>query len=298
MPKHLSTLGVVLMVVLGLCVLTGWLSSAEAVIIVRSASVQNGVAVVDGGNAARNARIYWEDSLVTQANNGGNFTFQGSVPAECVGSLHEGDPAAAMTVALANCEPVSEPPAPVPQTGQAQCWDPTATTSPVLIPCEEAGQDGDLQAGIPFPSPRFTERGDSTVRDHLTGLIWLKNANCFILPQLWADALQLVKTVASGTCGLSDGSAPGDWRLPHIKELESLVDLRFLGPSLSNAAGTRQWTSGDPFTGVVSGKYWSSTSVATNPTRAWTVDLSGHYTVEERKDEFGASPLWPVRGPE
>jgi len=32
--------------------------------------------------------------------------------------------------------------------------------------------------------------------------------------------------VASGNCGLSDGSAAGDWRLPNLRELESLVDLR------------------------------------------------------------------------
>jgi hypothetical protein len=127
------------MVVLGLCMLTGLLSSAEAVIMVRRAEVQNGVAVVQGGNAARSAAIYWESALVTQANNGGNFDFQGVVPADCVGSLHEGDPAAAIAVALANCGPVSDAPAPVPQTGQTQCWDAAGT----LIPCEGTGQDGD-----------------------------------------------------------------------------------------------------------------------------------------------------------
>jgi len=121
MPKHMLPLGAVLIVVLGLCGLTGLLSSAEAVITIKSASVQNGVAVVEGGNAARSASMYWEGALVTQANNGGNFAFQGFVPADCVGSLHEGDPAAAIAVALANCGPVSEAPAPVPQTGQTQC---------------------------------------------------------------------------------------------------------------------------------------------------------------------------------
>jgi hypothetical protein len=78
MQKYMSTWGVVLMVVLGLCVLMGLSSSAEAVIIVRSAAVVNGVAVVEGGNAARAAPIFWEGARVTQANNGGNFSFQGS----------------------------------------------------------------------------------------------------------------------------------------------------------------------------------------------------------------------------
>ena len=36
-----------------------------------------------------------------------------------------------------------------------------------------AGDDGDLQKGVPWPDPRFTDNGDGTVTDHLTGLIWL-----------------------------------------------------------------------------------------------------------------------------
>src|SRR5918992_5748088 len=170
MGKSMSTQGVVLMVVLGLCVLTGLSSSAEAVIVVRRAEVHNGVAIVQGGNAARSAAIYWESVLVTQANNGGNFDFQGVVPADCVGSLHEGDPAAAVAVALANCASISGAPAPVEQTGQTQCWD----TAGALIPCEGTGQDGDIQAGVAWPVPRFTDRGNGTVRDNLTGLIWLQ----------------------------------------------------------------------------------------------------------------------------
>jgi hypothetical protein len=246
MQKHMLKLGVVLIVALGLYGLTGWLSSAEAVIVVRRAAVQNGVAVIQGGNAARSAPIYWEGALVTQANNGGNFDFQGVVPADCVGSLHEGDPAAAIAVALANCGPVSGAPAPVPQTGQTLSY--------------AEGDDGDLQAGVPFPSPRFTDHGNGTVTDNLTGLIWLKNANCFgAMP--WAQALTVTNTLAHGTCGLADGSGGGDWRLPNVRELLSLIDYRFYHPALSNAAGTAQWTEDDPFLGVQSSDiYWTSTT--------------------------------------
>ena len=56
-------------------------------------------------------------------------------------------------------------PAPVPKTGQTTSY----TT----------GDDGDLEMGVPWPSPRFTDKGDGTVTDNLTGLIWLKDANCF-----------------------------------------------------------------------------------------------------------------------
>jgi hypothetical protein len=48
------------------------------------------------------------------------------------------------------------------------------------------GDDGDIQAGVPFPIPRFTDQGDGTVKDNLTHLIWLKNANCStISPADW-----------------------------------------------------------------------------------------------------------------
>ena len=41
------------------------------------------------------------------------------------------------------------------------------------------GDDGDLQKGVMWPVPRFTDNGSGTVTDNLTGLIWLKDANCF-----------------------------------------------------------------------------------------------------------------------
>ena len=59
---------------------------------------------------------------------------------------------------------------------------------------------------------------NGTVKDTVTGLIWLKNANCFGLIS-WADANIKAGALASGQCGLADGSKPGDWRLPTLDEL-------------------------------------------------------------------------------
>src|SRR5262245_6995997 len=58
---------------------------------------------------------------------------------------------------------------------------------------------------------------NGTVKDMQTGLIWLKNANCFGLTN-WADANIKAAALASGQCGLADGSKPGDWRLPTLEE--------------------------------------------------------------------------------
>ena len=41
------------------------------------------------------------------------------------------------------------------------------------------GDDGDLEKGVTWPNPRFTNNGNGTVTDNLTGLIWLRNANAF-----------------------------------------------------------------------------------------------------------------------
>ena len=42
-----------------------------------------------------------------------------------------------------------------------------------------AGDDGDLQQGVTWPDPRFRDNSDGTITDYLTGLMWLKDANCF-----------------------------------------------------------------------------------------------------------------------
>ena len=61
-----------------------------------------------------------------------------------------------------------------PKTGQTLCYDSLGA----VVPCAGTGQDGEIKAGVAWPSPRFTDNSNGTVTDNLTGLIWLKNANC------------------------------------------------------------------------------------------------------------------------
>jgi len=166
----------------------------------------------------------------------------------------------------------STAPAPVPKTGQTES----------VLP----GDDGDWQQGVTWPDPRFTDNGDGTVTDNLTGLIWLKNANCFNA-LVWADALQASNDLADGQCGLVDESIPGDWRLPNIKELLSLIDYSNAEPALPT---------GDLFTGVLAGLYWSSTSVTTDVVEgaAWTVEVWYGLTFPIFTDS--GADVWPVRG--
>ena len=183
----------------------------------------------------------------------------------------------------------------VAKTGQTQCWD----TGGALIPCAGTGQDGQHQAGIEpavaaifgtaYNTPawtgvRFTDNGDGTVTDNLTALIWLKNANCFGARN-WANALSDANALASGSCGLSDGSIAGGWRLPNANELHSLIDLAQSDPALP---------AGHPFTGVQLNLYWTSTTVDYQPAGVVVVAMSNGAPIGAVKGGF--LYVWPVRG--
>jgi hypothetical protein len=161
--------------------------------------------------------------------------------------------------------------APVPKTGQ---------TTP-----SAAGDDGTWQKGVASPTPRFTDNGNGTVTDKLTGLIWMRNANAFGA-QTWADALSAANGLADSSGDLSDGSKAGDWRLPNVRELQSLVDYCRWNPALP---------AGHPFTNVVSSYYWSSTSYASDPsTTVWVVYFFDGYVYSN--DQSSNCHVWCVRG--
>ena len=146
--------------------------------------------------------------------------------------------------------------------------------------------DGVLQKGIAWPSPRFTDNGNGTVTDNLTGLIWLKNANCFGT-RTWANALNDANTLNSGECGLTDGSVEGDWRMPNINEMESLINV--------GAANTATWLNTQGFSSAQGNWYWSSTANARGPINdAWYVRML--YGETDLGNKGGSSAyIWPVR---
>ncbi len=167
-----------------------------------------------------------------------------------------------------------------------------------------AGDDGDLEKGVAWPSPRFTDNSNGTVTDNLTGLIWLKNASCANATRNWATALTDVAqlntngTMNSNNCGdtSNGGSHQTDWRLPNVREQQSLVHYGVVNPAVPNTAGTGKWAAGDPFTGGQSDYYyfWTSTPYADITSLAWYVYLgSGNVYVGDKTSSFY---VWPVRG--
>ena len=135
-----------------------------------------------------------------------------------------------------------------------------------------------------WPNPRFTGNGNGTVTDNLTGLIWLKNANCWGSRNL-GNRLTNANGLASGSCGLTDGSSAGAWRLPNVREQQSLFDYGRHGPALP---------SGNPFTGVQSVRCWTDTTIAGRTSDAWYVDLYASSVDSDNKT--GSRLVWPVRG--
>jgi hypothetical protein len=168
---------------------------------------------------------------------------------------------------------------PVHRTGQTACWNDAGDP----VACAGTGQDGEYQAGA-SASPRFTDSSDGTVTDNLTKLIWLKDADCFG-NRSWGDALNVANTLATGSCGLTDGSAAGAWRLPNLKELQSLSDFGNFNPALP---------AGYPFIGVRDYVYWSSTSHVMAGGFGWYVSMADGTVSNAGKGN--AFAVWPVRG--
>ena len=122
-----------------------------------------------------------------------------------------------------------------------------------------------------------TDNGNGTVTDNFTKLIWLKDANCFGNIQ-WANALSNCNTLNSGECGLTDGSVEGDWRLPNVRELNTLVDYGQDTPALPS--GTYNY-----FTRLQS-DYWASTTNAGSTGNAWYWEVAQGYMYYESKTRY------------
>jgi hypothetical protein len=138
------------------------------------------------------------------------------------------------------------------------------------------GDDGDLQAGVAWPSPRFVGNGEDMVLDLLTGLIWHQSPSAALMT--WTEAFAYVAGLDSG------GYA--DWRVPNRSELRSLVDYNYYDGNfcLSGFFGVT----------VPSGQYWSSSTYAPGPGDAWVVAIESGHAGNVAKSE--TRRVWAVRG--
>lgn len=128
-----------------------------------------------------------------------------------------------------------------------------------------------------WPSPRFTDHGDGTVTDHLTGLMWAKDAN------IWGA---LIWNSAIDNCYGHSLAGYSDWRLPSVQELLSLIDYEQHDPALP---------SGHPFQNTdVFEYYWTSGTNKGNTSHAFVVRVYQGFL--EDWDKSATRAVWPVRG--
>ncbi|MFH1218036.1 MAG: DUF1566 domain-containing protein [Pseudomonadota bacterium] len=132
---------------------------------------------------------------------------------------------------------------------------------------------------------RFVDKGDGTVIDNLTGLMWLKDGSC-LGRNSWSQALTNVGLLNTDPSGLRCRELQAgytDWALPNRHELRSLVDHGQDLPALP---------AGHPFTSVQT-HYWSSTTAAGEPSLAFELGLAtGSLSASEKGKKFG---IWAVR---
>jgi hypothetical protein len=150
------------------------------------------------------------------------------------------------------------------------------------------GDDGALQIGVAWPNPRFTDNGDQTVTDNLTGLMWTKESNapgpisCVTgTTMTWQKSLDYVACLNT-----NDYLGYSDWRIPNRNELKSLINL--------GQPSTAAWLNALGFN-VMETSYWSSTTYAQDTTYASVVWMKDGDVYSIFKTATDIIHAWPVR---
>lgn len=137
---------------------------------------------------------------------------------------------------------------------------------------------------------RFTDNGDLTMTDNVTGLIWSKDGgtptvgSCTGGVMTWDNAFNYVSCLNTNNyLGFND------WRVPNKDELISLV-------TNGGAAPFNAWLNGLEFSNIQSGYYWSSTELPWAKHVAYIVKMEDGAMYTLWKISPSMCIVWPVRG--
>jgi hypothetical protein len=155
------------------------------------------------------------------------------------------------------------------------------TTKDIVIGCTGAGLCliaatlmGTVRPAIADAPPgRYTiDAGEVT--DTQTGLVWQQGMSA-ATGLTWADAATYCSTLALNN---------HTWRVPSLRELQTLVDDGKT-PAIDLTA----------FPGTPSTYFWTSNAFTGNPGNAWIVDFTYGFTYGYGIDVTGATPVRCVR---
>ena len=98
----------------------------------------------------------------------------------------------------------------------------------------------------------FVDNGNGTTTDNTTGLTWQRQDDGN--RRTWQAALNYCENLILG--------GASDWKVPDVKELQSIADYTKFSPAIDTTV----------FPGTLSGYYWSSSSYyGSNTNYAWIV---------------------------
>jgi Protein of unknown function (DUF1566) len=109
-----------------------------------------------------------------------------------------------------------------------------------------------VRGGVPAPSERYMVPGDGTVVDVATGLVW--QASIDAVPRTFADSVTYCTTLPL---------AGGGFRLPSMKELQTLIDEQVVDPAIDSQV----------FPATTGESFWSGSPLVGGPPEAWFVNF-------------------------
>lgn len=157
-------------------------------------------------------------------------------------------------------------------------------TGLLALPSVALGQQlclSESQSPSTTPTSRFTDHGDGTVTDTGTGLMWAKcplgrsGDGCTggqPFPK-WGEALLIGE--ASTLAGYTD------WRVPNIKELDTIVEQRCANPAINLAV----------FPNTPNTEFWSSSPSVLSAGSSWAVQ----FITGDSQSVYGRNELHAVR---
>jgi Protein of unknown function (DUF1566) len=167
---------------------------------------------------------------------------------------------------------------------------PTIASTPVVKTASAGISLRLVWSSAPPATQSFTINADGTVKDNLTGLVWDQCAvgqlgsACSNAPSLlfWHEAL-----AAATTANASNYKGRNDWRVPNVKELESIVKLDKIAlPFIDSFVFPN---SGTP-------DYWTSTTRVDDPRVAYQVNFTSTEIIAPFFKTGRASRVRLVRG--